>query len=393
MAKPVIICVDDESIILDSLTEQLSRTVNSDYDIETAESGAEALELIEELNDEGIEIPIMISDYIMPGIKGDELLEKVHEISPKTLNILLTGQASIDGIGNAINKGNLYRFIPKPWDSNDLALTVSEALKSYNNAAKLEKRTNELEELTKTLELKVEERTEELQVANKTKDKFFSIIAHDLKNPFNYLIGMTGIINEYMDSMEPEELKDLIGKLQESAKNAFNLLQNLLDWARSQRDALQMNPGAVSVNLIVTNSITPLLDLALEKDIVISNKIDTQSKVMVDEYMITTVVRNIVSNAIKYTRNNGEVTFTSTEQDGMMIISVQDTGVGIPEDILNKLFKIGENVTIKGTNDEAGTGLGLILCAEFIHKHKGKIWAESREGEGSTFHFSIPIAK
>jgi signal transduction histidine kinase len=392
MNKPVIICVDDESIILDSLTEQLGRTVSSDYDIETAESGEEALELIEELMEEGIEIPIMISDYIMPGLKGDELLEKVHDISPKTLNILLTGQASVDGIGNAINKGNLYRFIPKPWDANDLALTVTEAIKSYDNSIKLEKRTQELEELTKTLELKVEERTEELQIANKTKDKFFSIIAHDLKNPFNYLIGMTGIINEYMDSMEPEELKELIGKLQESAKNAFNLLQNLLDWARSQRDALQMNPAPVSINLIVTNSITPLLDLALEKDIVISNKIDTETKVLVDEYMITTVVRNIVSNAIKYTRNNGEVSFTSNEKDGMMTISVTDNGVGMSERILGKLFKIGENVTVKGTKDEGGTGLGLILCAEFISKHKGKIWAESKEGEGSTFHFSIPIA-
>lgn len=166
MEKPVVICVDDENMVLDSLEIELTEGLKETYIIELAESGEDALELFKELQDEGYEIPVIISDYIMPNLKGDELLEEVHKIAPQTLKIMLTGQASIDGVTNAINNAKLYRYIAKPWDKEDLLLTVNQACKSFYQDKLLEEQNIQLKEMNLTLEKKVEERTQELQFKN-----------------------------------------------------------------------------------------------------------------------------------------------------------------------------------------------------------------------------------
>ena len=173
MSKPAIVCVDDERIILIALETQLYHHLGSDYDIELAESGEEALEIFAELQADGVEIPLIISDQIMPGMKGDELLIKIHAQYPKTLKILLTGQASAEGVGNAVNAANLYRYIAKPWDAADLCLTVTEALRSYAQDKQLAEQNEvlkkinyELKQLNTSLEQRVAERTVELTTAN-----------------------------------------------------------------------------------------------------------------------------------------------------------------------------------------------------------------------------------
>jgi diguanylate cyclase (GGDEF)-like protein len=162
----VVVCVDDEATILKSLRSQIRRGLGSEYRIEIAESGEEALEIFAEITAQGMEIPLLISDYIMPTMKGDELLIKIHEAYPKTLNILLTGQANIEGVGNAVNHANLYRYISKPWDETDLKLTIKEALRRYQQDQELLEKNLELEKLSISLEQKVKERTMELQHAN-----------------------------------------------------------------------------------------------------------------------------------------------------------------------------------------------------------------------------------
>ncbi|HEY9728657.1 MAG TPA: adenylate/guanylate cyclase domain-containing protein [Chroococcales cyanobacterium] len=174
MSKGAIVCVDDERIVLISLRDQLKRYLENEYEIELAESGEEALEIFAELQEDDIEIPLIISDQIMPGMKGDELLVEVHSRYPKTLKILLTGQASADAVGNAVNAANLYRYIAKPWDAADLCLTVTEALRSYDldkqlaeqNEA-LKKINDELKQFNVSLEQKVAERTAELSITNR----------------------------------------------------------------------------------------------------------------------------------------------------------------------------------------------------------------------------------
>lgn len=383
MRKPIILCVDDESIILNSLDEQLSRNLKNNFEIEVAESAEEALELFEELMKD-VDIPVVISDYIMPGMKGDEFLKRIHALQPKTITILLTGQASIEGVSNAINHANLYRFIAKPWDQDDLRLTINEAVKSFD-------KTNEIERHTRELEGKVKKRTEELQELNATKDRFFSIIAHDLKSPFNYLLGMTELLSENMDTMSPDKLKVFILKLNDSAQSAFDLLENLLVWARTQQKMITMSQKAHNLKDLVNSSVKPLLNLALDKSIDLSIEIDPEDKVFVDEYMISTVIRNLVNNAVKFTRNDGAIRISAEKNEEEVTISVKDSGIGMREEIISKLFKIGENVSTSGTNNETGTGLGLILCQEFVTKNGGRIWTESQEGIGTTFFFTVPI--
>ena len=182
--KPVIICVDDEKIVLDSLRYQLPKVFGDQYDLEYAESGEEALEIVDELLEDDVEIPLVISDQIMPGMKGDELLITLANLCPSSKKILLTGQASIEDVGNAVNKAKLYRYISKPWDETDLSLTIKEACSSFFNEVEiikkniqLERLINELQDLNKNLESKVEERTKEIEIQkNIIEDKNKSIV-------------------------------------------------------------------------------------------------------------------------------------------------------------------------------------------------------------------------
>lgn len=167
MKKPVILCVDDEKIVLDSLKTELKESFGHLYSIDTAENGADALEIIQEMHQGNREVVLIISDYIMPHIKGDELLKEVHQLLPQTLKILLTGQATLEGVTNSINHANLYRYIAKPWEPKDLELTVNEAVKSYSQARQLEEQNRQLKELNHALEIKVQERTAEIQRKNK----------------------------------------------------------------------------------------------------------------------------------------------------------------------------------------------------------------------------------
>ena len=247
--------------------------------------------------------------------------------------------------------------------------------------------------INEQLENKVKIRTKELEELNATKDRFFSIIAHDLKSPFNYLLGMTQLLSDVMDTMNPDKLKILISKLHDSAQSAFDLLENLLIWARTQQKMIQMSQESHDLNSLVNSSIKPLLNLALDKSINLTNEITLDDKIFVDEYMISTVIRNLVNNAIKFTRNNGTIKIYAERDGNEIIISVNDNGIGMSEKIISKLFKIGEDVSISGTNNETGTGLGLILCQEFVTKNGGRIWAESQEGIGTTFYFTVPISK
>ncbi len=392
MSKPVILCVDDESIILDALKDELQRKFSAEYDIETSDSGDDALEFIQELLDENTNVPVVIADYIMPGMKGDELLKKIHEISPDTLNILLTGQANIEGVTNAVNYASLYRYISKPWSEDDLELTVKEALKSFFQKKEINQKNIELAELNASLEVKVQKRTEELRALNATKDKFFSIIAHDLKNPFNALMGFsTLLLNEFEDFSDDEKI-DLIKTMNVASDTAYKLLQNLLEWSRSQTGSMKWEPESNSLHEVVYNTVDLLNNAATAKEITIKAIIPPLN-IWVDVNMATTVVRNLMSNALKYTPKGGEIRVYSKKYENEVEVTIEDNGVGIKKEDQEKLFRIDINHSTSGTNNEQGTGLGLILCKEFVEKNGGKIWVESIEGKGSKFKFTFPLTK
>ena len=393
MNKQAIICIDDEVIVLDALTEQLQNEFGEQYTIEVAENADEALEIVGEYVDQAIEIPVVIADFIMPGMKGDELLEKIYKLKPETRNILLTGQASLQGVSNAVNKANLYRYITKPWDKNDLVLTIREALRSFDQEKTILRQNSELKELSSSLELKVEQRTVELKDLNATKDKFFSIIAHDLKNPFNTLMGFSELMLLNMDAYDKKQISEFINIIHTTSKNAYSLLENLLDWSRSQTGRIEIKPDIINLYSLVEENINLLKGIAGNKNISLINDVNSDTLAYADPNMINTVIRNLISNAIKYTSKGGNVTVSSEVNGEFAVIHVSDSGIGIKAENIEKLFRIDVNYSTRGTEDEQGTGLGLILCKEFIQKNNGTIGVESTYGEGSRFTFRLPLKK
>jgi two-component system sensor histidine kinase/response regulator len=391
MGERVILCIDDEPIVLDSLKEQIQQGFKGDFLIETAESGDEALEIFDELTENGTEIPIIIADFIMPGMKGDALLTKLHELKPKAKKILLTGQASIEGVSNAVNNANLYRFISKPWEKDDLILTLSEALKSFEQEKTILRQNEELIELNASLEIKVEQRTKELYDLNATKDKFFSIIAHDLKNPFNTLMGFTELMLDNLNDFSSEKLHEIIEILHMTSKQSYALLENLLEWARTQTGRMEMRPENIDIQNLIEENISLLINQAAKKKIKLINNVQVKTTAFADPNMINTVIRNLISNALKYTNREGSISCNANVIENKLQVGITDTGIGIKPQNLDKLFRIDLNYSTHGTADENGTGLGLILCKEFINRNEGDIWVESTFGEGSTFKFTLPL--
>ena len=389
--KQAIICVDDEDIILEALKDQLGPFFENHFLIETSTTAEEALVIYDELVENGYEVPVVISDYLMPTMRGDEFLIKIHERNPNILKILLTGHANIDGITNAINNANLYRFIPKPWDRDDLILTVREAIRSFIQELEIRRKNVELQEINDNLELLVEERTKELATANATKDKFFSIIAHDLKNSFNGLLGYSNILLSDFDSFGDKDKISMISAIKQVSESTYKLLQNLLDWARVQTGVIPFNPENLQMNALLQDEFYMQRKLAEQKNIVLELDLEDNIHVEADHNMVSTVVRNVLSNAVKFTKSEGKVVLSLKKDQKQAEIRVKDSGIGISKENLAKLFKVNENFKTFGTNNEEGTGLGLILCKEFILKNRGDIQVNSEVGVGTEIVIRLPL--
>ncbi|MDP3830373.1 MAG: HAMP domain-containing sensor histidine kinase, partial [Ignavibacteriaceae bacterium] len=245
----------------------------------------------------------------------------------------------------------------------------------------------------KEAEKQLEQKTLQLQKTISEKDKFFSIIAHDLKSPFQGFIGITQMMAERPSDFSIEELSLLSREMNNKARNLFKLLKNLLEWARVQQGVIPFEPEVIGLKLSIIHDIETIKQLAKNKSIEIINDVDELHKVRADQNMINSICQNLLSNAIKFTHRNGKIILTSEEVDNNFIeVSVIDSGIGISLDLLNKLFKIEERVGQDGTDGEESTGLGLLLCKEFVEKNGGKIRVESIEGNGSTFSFTLPKA-
>lgn len=241
-------------------------------------------------------------------------------------------------------------------------------------------------------EAEIKLKNEELQNLNATKDKFFSIIAHDLKSPFNSIVGFSGLLVELVQENNFDGIREYTKIVHESASQAMDLLMNLLEWSRSQTGRMTFKPVVSDMSSLINNATELFGDSARLKSITIRTELPTDSMVLVDQIMMGTVLRNLISNAIKFTRPGGQILVSAEQREGEWLVSVSDNGIGIKKDDVKKLFRLEENYTTLGTNNEKGTGLGLILCKEFVEKHGGKIWVESEEGNGSTFSFTIPLS-
>lgn len=355
-----ILVVDDN---LDNIKLAASLLQNENYDILIAYDGEDALKQFDPDM-----IDLILLDVMMPGLDGFEVCRRIKKM-PEANNIpiiFLTARNDIDSIIKGFQLGAVD-FITKPFNGAELMARV---------------RTH--------LELKLSK--QRLAEANATKDKFFSIIAHDLKNPVGSLRNVLELLYDSYDTVSEEDKKDFVQMLFHTSSHLQNLLLDLLTWSRSQTGKIAFNPDKVKIKAI-TGNILRLLELqATDKNIKLVDEIDSDFEVYIDINMINTVFRNILSNSIKFTPENGQITISSEIKKNHAIIKISDTGVGMSQDIVDKLFKIENTKPSRGTKGEKGTGLGLIIAKEFVLKNGGEIWAESKLGEGSTFYFSLPLS-
>ncbi|MDY6801635.1 MAG: tetratricopeptide repeat-containing sensor histidine kinase [Bacteroidota bacterium] len=305
----------------------------------------------------------------------NEVLKKDNEIQLLELNRQIN------------QKKYFYAFI---------ILILTLAILSFSRF-RLKKRTSSLLE-TKNNQLrqtnqKLRESEKNLKKINATKDKFFSIIAHDLKNPFQPLLGFSEVLFKNVNNLSKDEIEEYSKMIFESSQNLFNLLGNLLEWSKSQLGRAKLSPKNINLTESLNETLSILNILAQKKQIQIETKIPEETFVYADKNVLSTILRNLISNSIKFTEQNGKIIIDSTEHKDEIAITVSDNGKGISEENLKNLFLIDYSHSTKGTNDETGTGLGLILCKELISQSGGKIWVNSTLGQGSEFTFTLPKAK
>jgi len=323
------------------------------------------------------------------GYKPDELLgvsvieQFIHHDDQKK-----TKQGLWDIIHKAKNGGTQYRHKHKNGGWVHLEAFGTNQLDNPD-VQSVVLNVRDITERKKTEQELVESRNR-LKELNATKDRFFSIIGHDLKNPINNILGLSDLMLAEIKAGEYGGLEEYTTMINHSSKKAIDLLSNLLTWARSQTGKISYQPQKVNIKSLAENTIDFLDDNAARKSISLENRVDGNIVVNADPVMMELIIRNLLSNGIKFTRAGGTVTIGARDEHDFTRVFVEDTGVGISEEDMRKLFRIEYNYSTKGTQKEAGTGLGLLLCKEFIGMHGGEIWVDSKVGEGSTFSFTIP---
>lgn len=248
------------------------------------------------------------------------------------------------------------------------------------NSSKIEKQKNILEQQRK-----------ELQELNETKDKFFSIIAHDLKNPFNTVIGLSDLMVQRFDSYSKEKLKEFSIQINRFSNDAYDLLENLLQWSRSQTNRINIVRDKINLYAFIEDIIGFCNYKSQCKNINLENKINKNIVVFTDKNLLSTILRNLINNAIKFTEKDGQIEIFSEKQNGFIKIHIKDDGIGMSEESLEKLFTQNSNISTEGTNSEKGTGLGLILVKEFVDKCGGELQVQSEINNGSDFSFTLPL--
>ena len=376
MKKYTILVVDDKPDNLKTIVDYLKGS-DVQYTILKATNGKIACKLAEK------KIPdLIILDWKMPVMNGIETIEylKSHKLTKDIPIIMATGvMTSAKNLKTALEAGAVD-YIRKPIDKIELAARINSTLKLSDSLR-------------------------EIKSLNATKDKFFTLIAHDLKSPFSAMLGFLEVLIEDFNDYDTYEKKKYLNLVHQDGQKLFKLLENLLLWSLSQKGDIDFKPEKENLNSLSIETIELLSQLATNKSIILNNEIPEDIVVNVDKNMFSTIMRNLITNGIKYTPKGGEITIkartiSDENKQTHVEISVTDSGVGIPSERQSELFIISDDSTTKGTENETGTGLGLILCKEFVEKHGGKIWMESdtessnnhrdRDEKGSSFYFTLP---
>ena len=369
-------------------------TKRRDYEEALSRSEQRYRTLIREMN-EGITILDNNGYFLFANDAAEAILgvEKDSLTGNDARNIL--GHPLFDFIQHEISKGDVtekktFEYEFKLTDGSEKIVTGS-ASSGFDEQNRIETLVL-LRDITtrKLAENEIRLQNEKLQLSNAEKDKFFAILAHDLRSPLSSFLGLAEVMSEDINTMTMSEIEEISKSLYLSATNLYQLLENLLEWSILQRGALKYMPEPTSLNRIVLRSVEPLQESARRKNIDLKLNLDKTLNVVCDLKMTETIFRNLISNALKYTLPGGTVEITAREiSEEETVVSIIDSGIGMSKELQAKLFKVNEQVSRKGTEGESSSGLGLLICKEFAERQEGRLWAESEENQGSTFHFTL----
>ncbi len=320
---------------------------------------------------------LILLDVMMPGMDGFEVCRQLKEnIKLSDIPVIfISALNETNDVVQALSSGGVD-YITKPFQSEEVLARVKTHLNTYRQRKEIEEQARELKKL------------------NSERDKIYSIIAHDLRSPFNSFLGLTQILTDDLLHLQTEDIQDIAANMRTSATNLYRLLENLLDWTRIKQGLIHFNPEVLKLQTVVSSSLVMVKEQSENKNIEVSLIIPPGLQVFTDKNTLQSVIRNLVSNAVKFTPRDGKVIVTAKETGNKMVeISVKDSGIGMSRTLINDLFRTGVSTSRTGTEGEASTGLGLIICKDLLGKQGSELWVESEEGKGSTFYFTLPYEK
>jgi len=374
-----LLLIDDEPSILSSLRRQFRRN----YKVYIANSAEEGLELMKEHS-----IQVIISDQRMPGMNGSEFFDEVKHKYPDATRLLLTGYSDIQAVIEAINDGNIFRYITKPWDPTELDTIVREAFDRHNLIVQNKELVHQLQEANRDLENRVKARTLELTKLNKEKDHMIGIVAHDLRGPLGTIKMCRNIICE--DLTDTETQTEFLGLINEVAEKALRLIDDLLDVSAIETGQLVLVIKPVPLNGFLEKVIRLNRYAAEKKSIQLELQYDGPDSWSFDGGRIEQVLDNLLGNAFKYSHKNTTVRLLVELDEGQLYFKVFDQGQGILEVDMDKLFAAFQKTSTLPTGSEQSNGLGLSICKRIVELHGGVIRAQSEFGKGSCFSFWLP---
>ena len=363
---PNILIVDDVPANLKILGDILKL---DGYKVRPVPSGKLALQVVEKEKPD-----LILLDIMMPEMDGFEVCRRLKE--NEGFNdipiIFISALNDTSDIVKALKSGGVD-FITKPFHSEEVSARVKTHIKLHLQSKLLNQQRKDLQELIAT------------------KDKFFSIISHDLRGPIGGFMSFTEMMVEDFTSFTPDQQKEMTLEMNLSARTIYSLLENLLEWSRMQQGHTAYKPQQVNLSELASDCTRTLSDLIRKKELQLEFKISEKLNVYADINMLQSIIRNLISNAIKFTPKEGKVTISaSCTENNTTVVIVKDTGIGMNKSMISNLFKLNINNSRPGTEGEQSSGLGLLLCNEFVVKHGGELWVESEEGKGSEFYFTIP---
>jgi signal transduction histidine kinase len=385
-----LLIVDDEPEIVKALSRQFRRK----YNVYSTTNPMEGISIMEKEN-----IQVVLSDQRMPGMTGIDFFSRIKTKYPEALRLILTGYSDIEAVIGAINEGQVFRYVTKPWNPEELETIIREAFEKYELITKNRRLVHSLQIANETLELKVKERTIELEKANQKlsdlnieKNRYLGMVAHDLRNPIGVAESFSSLIIDEMGALSDNQLKEYVEIINNRCNYSLDLIHNFLDISKIEAGIFDLNLSEHEYVSFVKANILQEEILAGNKSQVISVRSSVDRvNLRFDGNKIQQVLNNLLSNAIKYSMPNTSILVEISMDNDFVKTAVVDQGQGIPANELSSIFDAYQTTSVKATAHEKSTGLGLAIVKKIIEAHKGNISVISEPGKGSVFSFLLPL--